>query len=105
MRDKLLRPNRISNPSAPAIDAEILSGLIAPDRPDFAPDVAHSVLCLKFSAVRAQRMLELAGKGNRGDLTEPERAEVESFRLIGKFLGLIQAKARLSLKHSSGASA
>jgi hypothetical protein len=44
-------------------------------------------------------MRELADKNNRGTLTEGERAMMESYRRVGKFLAIIQAKARLSLKH------
>ena len=79
-------------------DAEILAAVIAPDRDDMPQDVARSFLELGFSEAQNERMRDLADKNNRGTLTEAERAVMESYRRVGHFLNLIQAKARISLK-------
>ncbi len=84
-------------------DAEILAEVIAPDRDDMPQDVARAFLKLGFSEAQKERMRELAEKNNRGTLTEGERAVMESYRRVGNFLAIIQAKARLSLKHQANA--
>ena len=82
-------------------DARILSDVIAPERPDFAPEMARSVLSLRFSETQNARMRELAARNGQGTITETERAEMESYRRVGNLLALLQAKARLSLKHAA----
>jgi len=84
-------------------DAEILAEVIAPDRDDMPQDVARSFLKLGFSEAQKERMREFADKNNRGTLTEGERAVMESYRRVGNFLAIIQAKARLSLKQQDNA--
>jgi hypothetical protein len=83
-----------------ATDAQILSEVIAPERPDFAPEVARPILSLRFSEPQKSRMRELAARNAEGTITEIERAEMESYRRVGNLLALLQAKARLSLKHA-----
>jgi len=53
---------------------------------------------MQFSEQQNGRMLALAEKNNRGELTEVERAEMDSYARVGSFLGLLQSKARQSLK-------
>jgi hypothetical protein len=82
-------------------DAQILTTIISPQQADLDPAVADTILRLQFSSAQNERMRELAEKGNRGDLTEAEASELTSYRRVGNFLSIMQAKARLSLKHSS----
>ncbi len=89
--------------ASPVADAEILAEVIGPDRPDVPQDVARAFLKLGFSEAQEERMRELADKNNRGTLTEGERAVMESYRRVGNSLAIIQAKARLSLKHQDNA--
>lgn len=63
----------------------------------FDPDAARALLHVGFTEVQNERMRDLADRNNRGELTNDERQEMESFRRVGNFLALIQAKARLSL--------
>lgn len=79
-------------------DAEIFSDVISRDNGDFDPDAARAILRLHFSDRQNDRMRELADRNNRGELTEDEQQVMESFRRVGNFLALLQAKARLSLK-------
>ena len=82
-----------------ATDAQILTTIIAPDRADFAPHVAQTILQMEFSDEQLQRNApDLADRHNQGSLTESELAELQSYRRVGNFLSIIQAKARLSLK-------
>ena len=82
-------------------DARIWSDLIASERPDFAPEMARSILTLWFSETQNTRMRELGETNAQGTITETERAEMESYRRVGNLLALLQAKARLSLKHAA----
>ena len=43
-------------------------------------------------------MRELMQRNNQGSITERERAEMESYRRVGTFLGVVQARARLHLR-------
>jgi hypothetical protein len=82
-------------------DAEILAEVIAPDRDDLPPDVARFVLKFTFSESQKEQMRALADKNNRGELTDSERDVMASYLRVGDFMSLVQAKARISLKHSS----
>ena len=86
-------------PSVALDDAEILADLLKLGTPHFDVDAARAVLRLGFSDEQQQRMLSLADKGNRGTLSQDERAELDRFRRVGNFLALMHAKARLSLRH------
>jgi len=81
-------------------DAEILAAVIAPERPDFDPAVARSILTLKFSDEQTRRMRELVDRNNKGTISEAEREEMESYRRVGNLLALLQSKARISLRHA-----
>ena len=74
--------------------------VVAPDRADLSPELARSILDLKFSRTAVDRMNELADKSNRGILSDPEREEMEKYMRVGSFLDLMQAKARLSLQNA-----
>jgi hypothetical protein len=45
----------------------------------------------------------LLRKNNRGAITAGERVALERYLRVGRFLNLLQAKARLSLRGSSDA--
>ena len=84
-----------------ATDAEILTAIISPVHGDLEPGVADAFLRLRFSPSQDDRMRELADKGNQGVLTAAEASELASYRRVGNFLSIMQAKARLSVKHFS----
>ena len=83
-------------------EISILSRLVDPDSPTFAPDAARGILSLEFPQDDVDRMNELAEKARQGTLSEEEQAQAESYEHIGNFLGLLHSKARLSLKKSNG---
>jgi hypothetical protein len=82
-------------------DAEILTTIISPEHGNLDPGVAGTFLRLRFSDSQNDRMRELAEKGNKGMLTEAEASELASYRRVGNFLSIMQAKSRLSFRHSS----
>ena len=62
---------------------------------------AEGILSLGFSEQQQQRMRELAGKARSGDLTEQERAEADSFERVSSLLGILQSKARVSMRQET----
>ncbi len=45
---------------------------------------------------------KLANRNSRGELTDSEREELEAYVNVGQVIGILQAKAHLSLKRSGG---
>jgi len=81
-------------------EADILEQVIAPDSPGFTPEVAQSLLKLRFGDEAQDRMRVLMDKNNKGASTDAEQAEMEKYLRVGMFLDLIQAKARVTLKQA-----
>jgi hypothetical protein len=73
-------------------ESSILDRLVLP------PEAARAVLAIKFTSEDEQRMRELMDRNNQGTITAGELAEMEGYRRVGAFLGVMQAKARLHLK-------
>jgi hypothetical protein len=46
-------------------------------------------------------MHELAEKARSGELTDEERLEADGYERVSSLLGILQSKARLSLKQST----
>jgi hypothetical protein len=93
------RPGNITGMKNGTItEADILTEVIHPDRPDLPPEFARTILDLKFSPSATDRMNELTEKNRLGTLMAAERGDVEKYLRVGNFLNLLQAKARLSLK-------
>jgi hypothetical protein len=87
-------------PATSTISAlDILADAIAPDDGDLAPEVATTVLQWRMSTRLSKRMSQLARKNASGKLTVAERHELDRFLRVGSMINLMQAKARLSLKH------
>lgn len=81
-------------------DAAIVGRLDKPDHSDFSPDAARAILSIQLSDADQARMRELSRKAQDGTLTLAEQGEVESYRRVGYWLGVLWSKARLSLKHA-----
>lgn len=76
----------------------ILDRLIQPDEETITPDVARTLLSLKFQKSDERRMNQLASKARKGTLSEEERMEAEQYNLISHMVALLQAKALGALK-------
>ena len=72
-----------------------------PEQGGLSRESARAILELRFSESADARMHELLEKNSLGELSDAERAEMESYSRVGNFLALMQAKARLSLKKGS----
>jgi hypothetical protein len=81
-------------------DVAILSRVIAPEEPTLSPEAARALLSLSFPQQDRERMNQLAEKAREGKLTEKERVEIESYERVGHVIGLLQSKARRSLKQA-----
>lgn len=84
----------------PPTEAAIVGRLIKPDHGDFSPEAARELLSLRFGEDDQVRMRDLSRKAQDGDLSESEQAEVENYRRVGYWLGILWSKARLSLKNA-----
>ena len=83
-------------------EVEIWTGVINPDRHDMSPPEANAVLRWAFNDDAKSKMEELAERNGRGELSESEREELEAYVNVGQVVAILQAKARLSLKHTAG---
>ncbi len=81
-----------------AAEAAILNRLVMPNRADFPPEVAETLLKLDFDEQDKGRMHELLVKGQDGILTREEEEELGIYRRIGYLVDLMRSKARISLK-------
>lgn len=65
-------------------------------------DKARTVIEYRADETLQQRIEELAGKCNEGELTAGERAEYEGYVRANNFVAIIQAKARKVLDTPNG---
>ena len=65
------------------------------------PDVAQSLLNIKFSVEDVTRLHDLLDKGNKGTITADEREEANSYERIGHLVAMLQSIARRTLKRSA----
>lgn len=65
------------------------------------PEVAETLLKIKFSPEDVTRMHELLDKGNEGTITDEEREEANSYERIGHLVAMLQSLARRTLKNST----
>lgn len=89
-----MRPTCISS------EAAIVGRLTKPDRGDFSPEVARELLSSRFDEDDQARMRELSRKAQDGSLSPEEEAEVENYRRVGYWPGVLWSRARLSLKRA-----
>ena len=84
----------------PSSEAAIVGRLMKPDHGDFSPEAARELLSLRFGDEDQARMRTLSLKAQEGTLTASEQTEVENYRRVGYWLGILWSKARLSLKRA-----
>jgi hypothetical protein len=85
----------------PTTDAAIIGRLGKPDQSDFSPETAREILSIQLSNEDQKHMRELSLKAQSGTLTPTEQGEIESYRRVGYWLGILWSKARLSLTQRS----
>jgi hypothetical protein len=90
----------MQNTHMTSTEAAIVGRLIKPDRGDFSPEAARELLGLQFGDDDKARMQELSLKAQDGTLSEAEQVDIENYRRVGYWLGILWSKARLSLKRA-----
>jgi hypothetical protein len=86
--------------AAESSGAAILNRVLKAHASRFTPEVARSILQMRFDQIDIDRMNALAEKNRRGILTETEQQELQSYLLVGHLLDLLHSKARLALKQT-----
>lgn len=81
-------------------DADILEHVVSPLAGGMVPEAARAILDLKFDGDATKRIRQLLHKNSRGTISAEERITLEKFLRVGKFIDLLQAKARFSLKEA-----
>jgi hypothetical protein len=79
-------------------EVSILNRILRPHAPTFSPEAAEEILALEFDPADKARMRELSAKARAGTLTAEEDAEAGRYELVGHLLGVMQSKARQSLR-------
>ncbi len=79
----------------------VLDRVIRMDGDDLSRDAALSILKLSFQQADLDRMHDLAVRGQKGELSKEEQAEIAEYRQVGLLLALLKSKARRSLKRGS----
>ena len=78
--------------------ARVLDRLLDPLTECFTPEVAQRIANLRADAETQQRLDELAGKANEGDLTDEESDEYRAYVDAIDVIGILQAKARVAIR-------
>jgi hypothetical protein len=86
--------------TAQSLDAQILSELIAPDRPTLSASAARGILDFSFTKAQKKEIEQLLDLNGEGEISDAQRQKLEAYVRIDNFLSLRHAKARISLLQS-----
>lgn len=81
-------------------ESEILQGLVFPFDQDLDPPAARSLLRIRFDRQATRQINQLLRKNQRGTISAEERMVLEKYLRMGKFIDVLQAKARKALKEA-----
>ena len=82
----------------PPSEMAILRRVVDSDQPVLSADAARAPLRMRFNASDKARMNRLAAKNRQGKLNRQEELELGNSIRVGQTLGILQSKARRSLK-------
>jgi hypothetical protein len=85
----------------PLSEIDILSQVVMPEEPSLPVELAQWVLKMRFSDEAQDHVRDLLDKNNRGTLSESDRGVLDKYLRVGRFIDLLQAKARLTLRQAS----
>jgi hypothetical protein len=88
----------------PISPTEILDDVIQPIEPAFMPEFARLMLSLHLSEPAQDQIRQLLISKNAGTLDASEQKLLDNYLLVGQFLDLLQAKARVALRDQSPSS-
>jgi hypothetical protein len=73
---------------------DVLRGLIFPFDEEIDPAAARSLLRIRFDRQALKQINQLLRKNQRGVITAAERLALDKYIRMGKFIDVLQAKAR-----------
>jgi uncharacterized protein YnzC (UPF0291/DUF896 family) len=76
----------------------ILRRVVDPEQPFLSTEAAQAILRLAFHENDRARMNRLAAQNRANTLTPDEELELNSYIRVGQMLGILQSKARRSLR-------
>ena len=82
-------------------ESEILSRVVGPENPSFTPEVARSILELRFSDADLKRMDELSTRARQGPLSQEEESQLHGYLFVSPMLEPMHSKARFTLEESA----
>ena len=88
----------MSSATTETSEIAILRRIVDPEQPFLSEEAARAILRLDFTAADRARMNHLAAKNREGKLTLTEEQELNSYIRVGQTLGILQSKARRSLR-------
>jgi hypothetical protein len=89
--------------SSTITEVDILEKVVSPTNGDMNPDAARVILGLKFDSATTRQIRQLMQRNSKGTITAQERLDLEKFLRVGKFIDILQAKARRSLQQIKAA--
>ena len=84
--------------TTPAGESDIVQRLVFPFDEDLDPAAARSLLRIRFDRAATKHINQLLRKNQRGIISAEERIVLEKYIRMGKFIDVLQAKARKALK-------
>ncbi len=78
-------------------NGRILEGILEPVSSSLNDEAARKLIGLKADRKARARVAALAAKCNAGELTPEEHREYEMYVMVGHFVAILQAKARILL--------
>jgi hypothetical protein len=87
--------------TAETSEMAIFRRIVDSEQPFLSAEAAQALLRLNFNADDRTRMNHLAVKNRVGKLTPAEEQELNSYIRVGQMLGILQSKARRSLRAAS----
>ena len=88
----------MSSATTETSEMAILRRIVDPEQPFLSQEAARAILRLDFTAADRARMNHLAAKNRAGKLTPTQEQELNSYIRVGRTLGILQSKARRSLR-------
>lgn len=78
----------------------ILRRIVNPQQPFLSKEAARAILAFKFGRDDKHRINDLAAKNREARLTADEEEELSSYLRVGQTLGILQSKARRTLRRT-----
>lgn len=78
-------------------NGQILERILEPVSASLNDEAARKLIGLKADRKAQMRVAQLAERCNEGELTPDERQEYELYLMVGHFVAVLQAKARVLL--------